>query len=86
MSEKRDHAMMDQASCPVSAFYKVAADKFRDASFVAKMPEKFSLIEGHECIDLNDVDRRITLEGRDGAWFKATWEVYLCQKHRKMLS
>ena len=43
--------MMDQASCPVSAFYEVAADKFRDASFLAKPPVKFCLIEGHESID-----------------------------------
>ena len=85
MSEKRDRAMMDQASCPVSAFYEVAADKFRDASFVATMPEKFCLIEGHESIDPNDIDR-ISLEGRDGTWFKATWEVYLRQKYRKTLS
>jgi hypothetical protein len=66
----------------VSAFYEVAAHKFRDASFVAKVPEKFCLIEGHESIDPNDVDR-IAL---DGAWFKATWEVYLCQMYRKTLS
>ena len=85
MSEKKDRAMMDQASCPASAFYEVAAEKFRDASFVAKMPEKVFLIEGHESIDPNDLDR-ITLEGRDGAWFKATWEIYLRQKYRKTLS
>ena len=85
MSKKRDRAMMDQASCPVSAIYEVAADKFRDVSFVAMMPEKFSLIEGHESIDPNVIDR-ITLEGCDGAWFKATWEIYLRQKYRKTLS
>ena len=71
--------------CPVAAFYEVAADKFRDASFTAQVPDKFSLIDGHETIDPNDEDR-IMLAGRDGAWFKATWELYLCQKYRKTLA
>ena len=85
MSEKKDRAMLDQAVCPVSAFYEVAAEKFRDVSFRAPFPEKFSLIDGYETIDPND-EERIQLEGRDGAWFKATWEVYLRQKYRKTLS
>jgi hypothetical protein len=85
MSEKKDRAMLDQASCPVSAFYEVAADKFRDASFRVKFPDKFSLIDGHENIDPNDEDR-ILLEGRGGAWFKATWETYLRPKYRKTLA
>ena len=72
MSEKKDRAMLDQAVCPVAAFYEVAAEKFKDLSFRAPIPEKFSLIDGHEHIDPNDEDR-ISLEGRDGAWFKATW-------------
>jgi hypothetical protein len=56
----------------VSAFYnKVSADKFRDASFVSKVPKKFCTIEGHESIDPNDVDR-ISFEGCNGAWFKVT--------------
>jgi hypothetical protein len=71
MSERKDRAMLDQASCPVSAFYEVAADKFRDTSFIAQVPDKFSLIDGHETIDPNDEDR-IMLTGRDGAWFKAS--------------
>ena len=85
MSEKKDRAMLDQAMCPVSAFYEVAADKFRDTSFRAQVPDKFSLIDGHETIDPNDEDR-IMLAGRDGAWFKATWELYLRQKYRKTLA
>ena len=77
--------MLDQASCPVSAFCEVAADKFRDASFRFKFPDKFSLIDGHDNIDPNDEDR-ITLQGRVGAWFKATWETYLRPKYRKTLA
>ena len=46
MSEKKDRAMLDQASCPVSAFCEVAADKFRDLSFRVKFPDKFTLIDG----------------------------------------
>ena len=76
--------MLDQACCPVSAFYEVAAEKFRDPLHVAKFPEKFTLIDGHESIDPNDEDR-IMRDGRDGAWFKATWEQYLRPKYRKAL-
>ncbi|KAI2503649.1 hypothetical protein MHU86_10845 [Fragilaria crotonensis] len=83
---EKDRAMLDQASCPVSAFYKVAADKFKDTSFIAQVPDKLSLIDGHETIDPNDKDR-IMLTGRDGAWFKgASWELYLCPKYRKTLA
>lgn len=32
MSKKKARTMMDQAVWPVSAFYEVAAEKFRDAS------------------------------------------------------
>jgi hypothetical protein len=85
MSEKKDRAMLDQAVCPVAAFYEVAAEKFRDVSFRAPIPDKFNLIDGYENIDPNDKER-IVLEGRDGAWFKSTWEVYLRQKYRKTLS
>jgi hypothetical protein len=46
MSEKRDCTMMDQASYPVPAFYEAAADKFRDTSFVAKVPAKFCHLKG----------------------------------------
>ena len=78
--------MLDQALCPVSAFYEVAADKFSDTSFRAQVPDKFSLIDGHKTIDPNDEDR-IALAGRDGTWFKATWELYLLrQKYRKTLA
>jgi hypothetical protein len=85
MSEKKDRTMLDQASCPVLAFYEVAAQKFRDLSFRAAIPDKFTLIDGHDSIDPNDEDR-IILAGRDGSWFKATWEVYLRPKYRKTLS
>ena len=85
LSEKKDRAMLDQAVCPVSAFYEVAADKFRDTLLRVQIPDKFSLIDGHENIDPNDEDR-IILEGRGGAWFKATWEVYLRPKYRKTLA
>ena len=85
MSERKDRAMLDQAMCPVSAFYEVAADKFRDTSFLAQVPDKFSLIYSHETIDPNDEDR-IMLAGRNGAWFKATWESYLRPKYRKTLA
>jgi hypothetical protein len=84
MKEKRDRQMLDQATCPVAAFYEVAAEKFRDPSFVAPLPNKFELIEGHESIDPNDTDR-IMLTGRDGNWFKGTWETYLRPKYRKAL-
>ena len=83
--ERKDCAMLDQAMCPVSAFYEVAADKFRDTSFLAQVPDKFSLIDSHETIDPNDEDR-IMLAGRNGAWFKATWELYLRPKYRKTLA
>ena len=66
--------MMDRASCPVSAFYTVSADKFREASFVSsKVPENFctKTIDVHESIDPNDVDQ-ISFEGCNGAWFKVT--------------
>jgi hypothetical protein len=85
LSEKKDRAMMDQASCPVSAFYEVAAEKYRDPLFVARTPDKFELIDGHEHIDPNDEDR-IMLEGRNGVWFKASWESYLRLKYRKTLA
>ena len=85
MSARKDHAMLDQAMCPVSAFYEVAADKFRDTSFLAQIPNKFSLIDSYETIDPNDEDQ-IMLAGRNGAWFKATWELYLCPKYRKTLA
>jgi hypothetical protein len=40
-----------------SVFYKVAADKFRDAAFrVNKFGNKFTLIEGHENNDPHDED------------------------------
>ena len=84
MTERKDRAMLDQAMCPVSAFYEVAADKFRDTLFIAQVPDKFSLIDGHETIDPNDEDR-IMLAGRNGAWFKTTWESYLRPKYRKAL-
>ena len=50
LSEKKDRAMMDQASCPVSAFYEVAAEKYRDPLFVARTPDKFESIDGLEHI------------------------------------
>ena len=53
--------------------------------FVARIPDKFELIDGHEHIDPNDEDR-IMLEGRDGAWFKASWKSYLRPKYRKTLA
>jgi hypothetical protein len=84
MKEKRDRQMLDQATCPITAFYEVAAAKFRDPSFVAKLPALFTSIEGHQAIDPNDVDR-IMRAGRNGAWFKSTWEVYLRPKYRKAL-
>jgi hypothetical protein len=79
--------MLDQALCPVSAFYKVTADKFRDTSFRAQVPGKFSLIDGHETIKKPNDEDRIALAGCDGAWFKATWELYLLrQKYRETLA
>lgn len=67
--------MMDQASCPVSAFYEVNAEKYREPLIVAQTPDKFELIDGPEHIDSNDEDR-IMLEGCNGVWFKASWESY----------
>jgi hypothetical protein len=66
----------------VSVFYEVAAEKYRDPMFSAQIPEKFTMIDGHESIDPNDEDR-IILEGRNGAWFRATWESCLHPKYRK---
>jgi hypothetical protein len=84
--KRKDRAtMLDQAMCPVAAFYEVAADQFRDASFTAQVPDKFSLIDGHETIDPNDEDR-IMLAGRDDAWCKATWELYIRENYRTTLA
>jgi hypothetical protein len=78
MKEKRDRQMLDQATCPITAFYEVAAAKFRDPSFVVKIHVLFTSIDGHEAINPNDADR-IMRAGQNGAWFKSltTWEVYL---------
>lgn len=62
------HAGPSIVSCVCILF--VAADKFRDSSFIAQVPDKFS-IDGHETIDPNDEDR-IMLTGHDGAWLKAS--------------
>jgi hypothetical protein len=54
MLEKNDSAMLDQALCPISAFYMVAACKFTDVSFRVKFPNEFYLIDSHAKIDPND--------------------------------
>ena len=84
MSNKRDRLMQDQSSCPIKAFYEVVAQDFCNVAYNAKLPNKFTLIQGHETIDPNDIDR-ITLAGRDGAWMRSTWEDYLRPKYRKVL-
>jgi hypothetical protein len=86
MSNKNDQkrAHIDQATCPIQAFFNKAAADFTNVSYVAKSPAKQNLIEGHESFDPNDVDR-ITLSGRDGEWFRKTWETYIRPKFRKAL-